>query len=660
MIRLKEVTIKKYKSFQSVQTVKIEDNVTVLVGMNEAGKTVLLEAIAKLNYFNPKDSKFRFDAIQDFPRKELVKFQRSNSKEEIIRARFEISSDLIANINQDLGKDIFLVQAYEYSKNYNEESSTIHGLSSNVKKYIENLTVRFKDELSAESLDAVKQASSIAGVKAIEFPDGEGENLLKEISSIIEASKWSEPLSGYIWTKYISPHQPKFWYFDDYYQLDGRVNLHDYKAGKYDSEKSKTIEALLDIAGIKIEDLLAASNFENFNAQLEAASNEISEQLFKYWSGNANLEIEFKIDKITREETRQVKVYHPSYPNQNHHAHTENVTDTFSETVLDIRVKNTTHKITLPLHRRSKGFNWFFSFVVWFSKVKNDTGSNYILLFDEPGLNLHALAQNDLLLFLEDLGKEYQVIYSTHSPFMIDSQRLHRVRTIVETNNGSVASETIQEKDPKTLFPLQAALGYDIAQNLFISKNNLLVEGPADLIYFTVLSSALQAAGRTGLDEAFTIIPVGGLDKVASFISLMRGSKLNVACILDTFTDQKGKQRLEDLIQHKIIKDKQVRFFHEFLTGRKVADIEDLFSKDDYLKIFNAAFSSKYRSLSISDLNSQIEPIVLQINKALVVERYNHYTPANNLAKMAVEPSYFSDETLKNFEMLFTEMNKLL
>ena len=149
---------------------------------------------------------------------------------------------------------------------------------------------------------------------------------------------------------------------------------------------------------------------------------------------------------------------------------------------------------------------------------------------------------------------------------MIDSNNLQRTRTVLDTDKGTYISDAIKERDTDTLFPLQAALGYDIAQNLFISKNNLLVEGPADLLYLTVLSNILEDDKRQGLSSKFTIIPTGGLDKVASFISLMRGNKLNVICLLDSFNN-KGKQRLDNLIQNKIIKEKEIRICHTLKTS---------------------------------------------------------------------------------------------
>jgi predicted ATP-dependent endonuclease of OLD family len=326
--------------------------------------------------------------------------------------------------------------------------------------------------------------------------------------------------------------------------------------------------------------------------------------------------------------------------------------------ILDIRVENQKHAMSLPLATRSKGFNWFFSFIVWFNKIQEDKASNYVLLLDEPGLNLHASAQADLLRFIESLSERHQIIYTTHSPFMVDAEALHRVRTIFDGEKGSTISESIQQRDSDTLFPLQAALGYDIAQNLFISKNNLLVEGPADLIYLSIMSSVLESEGRVGLREGITIVPVGGLDKVATFIALLKASKLNIACLLDTFTDQAGKQRVDDLIRLKIIKEKNIRFFDEFSTMKGGADIEDMFEPSEYLGYFNTAFT-EFRNIKASDIRKANERIIPQINAVINKERYNHYRPANQLAKDGVKAANFSPATLDRFEALFKAVNAL-
>gem|GEM_PF-6343074 len=161
------------------------------------------------------------------------------------------------------------------------------------------------------------------------------------------------------------------------------------------------------------------------------------------------------------------------------------------------------------------------------------------------------------------------------------------------------------------------------------------------------------------MGEDITIVPVGGLDKVTSFISLLRGQKLKIVCLLDTFTDQKGKARVQDLIREKIIKETHIRFFDEFasITGGP-ADLEDLFEKDEFLGIFNAAFN-EHRNLAITDLDPSEPRILVQVNKALSLQRFTHYRPANELAKMGVDASYFSAKTLDRFEKVFTTINKL-
>ena len=241
---------------------------------------------------------------------------------------------------------------------------------------------------------------------------------------------------------------------------------------------------------------------------------------------------------------------------------------------------------------------------------------------------------------------------------MIPSGKLNRVRTVLETDKGSVISESIQEKDPNTLFPLQAALGYDIAQNLFVSKKNLLVEGVSDLMILTALSGKLESENRTGLRSDITIVPTGGLEKVATFISLLRGSELEMVCLLDSYNDAKGKAKMDKMISEKIIHRNRIRFFDEFLNGYSKADIEDLFSKDDYLKLFNSAFN-EYSDIKQDDLNSNIQQIIIQINKHIHVDRFNHFRPANEIMKKGINAATFSNESLDNFEKVFIEINKL-
>jgi predicted ATP-dependent endonuclease of OLD family len=636
-MKLKEVTIHKYKSFESEQKFELENDITILVGMNESGKTSALEAIAKTRYFQDDES-FKFNATHDYPRKDKVRMDKSGENPQAITCVYEIDSPLLESVEIEMGKGIFKSTTFYVTTKY-DNSKTI-GISVDAKKFIEHKTKKLG--ISSETLnDKLLKIKSKTDLETLQKEYTEENKVagIKSFAKYFENTEgWeSDPIGGYVYKNLLAPQMPKFLYYDEYYTLPSRISIEKLNSKSLEESEYKTAKALFDLANLNPSDIIKSNNFEDFIALLEATETSISDELFRYWTTNKNLNITFQIDK--KEDTDR-------YNNTK-----------IVEHILDIRVKN--KGVSLPLKNRSKGFNWFFSFLVWFKKIQEDQNSNYILLLDEPGLNLHASAQADLLRFLEDLSQNYQIIYTTHSPFMINSDKLQRVRTILETDKGSVISDSIQEKDPKTLFPLQAALGYDIAQNLFISKKNLLVEGVSDLIYLQYMSAIIESAGKAGLPHDITIVPTGGLEKVATFISLLRGNELQIVCLLDSYTDPKGKAKLDNMIAQKIINQKNIRFFNEFLNDKKRADIEDLFTKNDYLKLFNKAFEKKYAEVKIENLNADIEQILIQINQYLQADHFNHYIPANQLSKSGFSINDFDNETISNFEKVFVEINKL-
>lgn len=631
MIKLTKITIRKYKCYTDTQTFDIDPNVTILVGMNESGKSALLEAIAKTNYFE-SDPTFKFDPTFDYPRKDKKNYDKQGKVDEVIEAKYVISTELREVFTKDIGYNFLKSDTFDIKFKY-DNTREIDGICVDIKEFVENKIKNYKlinKELAKKIFEIKKMPEFNELVKA-ETDENIKQSLIElstELSKYFQNLwNWENPISEYVCRVLITPKIPKYLYYNEYYSLPSRIKISDLKSNKLEDDSLKTSKALFELADIDLSKITNSTDFEQYISELEATSNLITEQLFKYWSANKNLRIKFEIDK--KMESENLVPY------------------------LDIRVDNLTHMMTLPLKNRSKGFNWFFSFIVWFSKIQEDKSTDYIILLDEPGLNLHASAQEDLLKFIEDLSKSYQIIYTTHSPFMINSDHLERVRTIVETEKGTHISDTLKESDSNTLFPLQAALGYNLGQNLFISKNNLLVEGPADLLYLTILSNILQQEKREGLNEKITIVPVGGLDKVSTFISLLRGNKLNIACILDSFIDPKSKEKVDDLIKHKIIKDKNIRFYDEFvnLAGKK-ANVEDMFEVEEYLEIFNLAFLGLH-TIKKCDLDPKLGSIVNQINYNLNIERFNHYRPANHLAKMAANKEFFSQETLNRFEHLF-------
>ena len=124
--------------------------------------------------------------------------------------------------------------------------------------------------------------------------------------------------------------------------------------------------------------------------------------------------------------------------------------------------------VEIELEARSKGFQWFFSFYLVFLVESEEGHKDAILLLDEPGMHLHPTAKQELIAFFETLSERNQVLYSTHSPFLIDGEHLHRVRPVTEDETGhSHISVETWPKDRETIFPLQAAAGYAMVRGLF-------------------------------------------------------------------------------------------------------------------------------------------------------------------------------------------------
>jgi len=626
---LKKVTIHKYKSFLTEQSYTVEDRITRIVGKNESGKTALLEALAKSNYFED-NADFQFDKDLDYPRSELIKAKNENPA--VLTCEYELSDEDVESVEDEYGEGIISKQTFSLTSYYDNTRKTT-GVAVDFNVFKNWLITSFDvGDQGQELLRAVASFSALEDVVSENETTPGMKEIQTELNKIKKgAGKWENPLEGYIFLTYISPAVPKLWYFSDYFSLPCRINLNEFATGKptgsLSSEEFKIAKALFELSGLQLSDIQSETNFEAFKAQLEATSNSITDDMFEYWTTNQNLEIRFDIEHAA-----------------------DNVR------YLNIRIYNSKHRVTLPLKNRSKGFLWFFSFLVWFSKIQGNTDSKYILLLDEPGLSLHASAQSDLLRFIDEkLAPEYQVIYTTHSPFMIDSLKLNEVRTVYDTQNpkvGSVVSDAVEEKDSDTLFPLQAALGYTIAQNLYVSPNNLLVEGISDLVYLNHFSSALKALGREGLSDDVTIVPVGGADKIATFISLMRGNELSTVCLLDTFTDQRAETRLKKMVEQKIIADKKIIYYHSILE-QSFADIEDMFTKDEYVVLYNGAFGT---SIKTADIDVD-RPIMSQLKRLNGNKSFNHYSPANYMAKN-IGMMTFSDETLSHFEKLFNTINK--
>jgi energy-coupling factor transporter ATP-binding protein EcfA2 len=315
------------------------------------------------------------------------------------------------------------------------------------------------------------------------------------------------------------------------------------------------------------------------------------------------------------------------------------------------------HQVRTELGSRSRGFVWFFSFLAWYSDVKKNARP-MILLLDEPGLTLHAKAQHDLLRYFEtELKGSHQLIYSTHSPLMIDPTHFERVRIVQDKSidaelnadigmDGTTVLEDVFAASADSFFPLQGALGYELHQTLFVGPYTVVAEGAQICYSCKPMSAILQEEKRTGLDPRWTITPVGGSAKVPTFVALLGSQKgTTIATLIDSPTaDQK---KIEGLYREKLLKKANVMTFADF-TKTAEADIEDMFGAEFYIDLVNAEFEAQLAALvDLKALKSK-EPTILQRLEKYFEEHplkggnFSHYRPARYFSEKEAKGSFLS------------------
>jgi len=450
---------------------------------------------------------------------------------------------------------------------------------------------------------------------------------------------------------------PTFVYFTEYYRMAGRVSLPEInrlkQAGTLKTE-DKVFLAFLDLANTTLAEFENVATTERLFMKLEAVSNRISDEIFEYWTQNQYLNVQFRYDQARPQDPAP---YNSGY-------------------IFNTRIENTRHKASVGFDERSTGFIWFFSFLVWFSQIKKTYGKNLFILLDEPGLALHAKAQADLLRYIEEkLKPNYQVVYSTHSPFMIDAENLLSARTVEDKTSkdsrgrevveGTKVGSRVLSTDSDTLLPLQGALGYDISQSLFVGPNTLLVEGPSDILYLKAASAELAKQGRISLSSRWTICPSGGLDKVMSFVILFSGKIRNIAVLTDMGSGDKSK--VKKLREHELLKAGRVLSADEY-ANQDEADVEDLLGRAAYVELVKQCYDLAPSEL-LPDAKPEKAPIrcvkEVEDHMRLVTSKpeFDHFMPAQylfeNTRRLASElPEW--NIALDRFEALFKELNVLL
>ncbi len=637
-MRLSSFQVGPYRNVLDSDPVDVHPEVTVLVGKNESGKTNLLHALHALK---PANGERAFPRL-DYPRWLQKAHERSGEykKAKPIQVVFDLTDEDVQAATDRFGENVLTAKTVSGYRTYESEEFVFCppacDVTTALKRLYRNLSVPFLEGASdigrlREQLQSTAQERGQDGQTNHAVTAGE---VLKRLEAAYSGfDSVSEAICAFL-----SERVPRFFYFDRYAELPGTTDTGPLVQHLQSTEltgsselnsRQRTALGLLRMG--LADDEIIADEYDARQAELQAVSAELTRKVLDYWKQNQHLRLTININPVVDSS------HYPSILRRE----------------LKLDVMDDRHYFTNSLDARSNGFRWFVSFIAAFAEFEED--SNVIVLLDEPGLNLHARAQADFLRFVnEQLAASHQVVFTTHSPFMVDPARLDRVRVVEDTGpdiGAKVATTDNASKDRDTLFPLQAALGYDIAQNLFVGPDNLVVEGLSDFTYLTTLSNHLASVDRTHLDERWRILPAGGATNIPTFVALV-GPSLDVTVLVDGA--DASSQKIRNLMEKGLLDDKRL-LTPNAGTPTKDADIEDLFTDEDYLRIYNPALNT---ALKISDI-SGIDRLTKRIERA--AGKFGHNKPSTYLLhnRDKILPK-LSETTLERFEKMIVAINKTL
>jgi len=616
-MKLSKARVVNYRSIDDSSWVKIDD-VTALVGKNESGKTAFLQAIRKINSISGEEDGF---TIRDYPRKGYIKYKKIHEQNpcEVAQAEFELSAEELAEIEANFGNGVLASNKVIVTKNYKNERA-------------------WKIDLS----DSISSSSSPNSFTEPSNPTP------TSFQNAVQNNESNVSVSEKIAEQFLERWLPKFVYFDNYSLMRGKISINELRersenGGPLD-DADRTFLSLLTLSGVSLEDLEKDLGYEDIKVELESASITITDEIFEYWQQNRQLKVEFDVSQADPRD--------PAPLNEGK--------------ILHVRIENARHRVTVSFDERSKGFVWFFSFLSYFSHLEETESGDLIILLDEPGTALHAMAQKDFLRFMDErLSPRCQVLYSTHSPFMIDLDKLHRIRLVQDMDGvGTVISDDAVHNDRETVFPLQMALGYQMAQTLFLAPHCLMVNSPSDLIYLQVLGDMVTEVSGARIDPRWVIIPVGSTDNLSTFVTLLGENYVSVAVMMDLTPT--NREKIEAINKKNEMEgENPVKWVQ--VTRVRDADIEDLFDPKVYLELVNRSYATQLDEpltmRTITDSNPRIvERLKAYFSRTgLAGGLFDRYVPAAYLLENFDNfKGNLSEDTLEKIQALVERINSLI
>lgn len=615
-MRLMQFRVKDFKSVQDSGVIKCE-NITNLIGVNEAGKSNLLLALWKLNPARNGEIIF----TSDMPVEKLAEYRTNPEKYYFIEAEFEIiKNDLIENLSNKfgIGKENFanVLVSRNYAGEYivkfpklEETGITVKNILSNCindfKKQVNPLSNAgkgeegFKESLIQKLDDLLSRIDADNDISTNEYLKIKTEVVQIEKSSMatslinpqiekfVEKISMLEELVNFFNGEeksnirdLVINNLPSFVYYANYGNLDSEIYLpkviKDFKSTKEHSEKFnakiRTLKVLFDYVNLSPDEIMEMGQY-SYRIKEYGTITELTDEQIKTGQEKTK-EREVLLNSASTKLTKDFKEWWKQ-----------------GDYIFDLRADGEYFRIwvsdekrpaRIPLEDRSTGLQWFLSFFMVFLVESKDSHKNCVLLLDEAGTSLHPMAQKDLLNFFENLSITNQIITTTHSPFLVDVNHLERTKVVFVDDKGyTKVSEDLRAGEKKknatgAVYAVHAALGLSVSEGLLNGCDLIVVEGQSDQFYLNAIKQYLIFTNKISPVKEMIFVPAGGVKSVKQLTSLIAGKQQALpVVVLDS--DRSGKDYASKLEKELYFNDTDKILMIKDYVGIENAEIEDLF-----------------------------------------------------------------------------------
>lgn len=604
-MELKQARVRNFRSIKDTNWVDIHEDITTLLGANESGKTSFLEAIAhfdnkdkydnsdiretdaslnhlptpildlELSLSEREQSRFRANSTPRYEGEVIYLRKYSDGSRRILSEKNSqtpasgiFNSDYIINLSESL-KDLLNEIAEGADDDIKESISESQGS-------IQQL-INTDEEITAERLEEIyiplenRHLALLFTSKSEEI-----QRAIKELQA--EASQISEQSTP---AEEILSYTPTFLYHDSATLLSDEVKIND-----VDTDEHRTFRSLLEICNIEYDEFKDKSKRERSIATEQVETT-----------------IEGRVNELWEQKSVDVTVDYDS--------------GEFIVSIKDIEVdgEDGINRSLVPPSQRSRGFQWFFSFYINLQASANKEYKNTVLLLDDPAIFLHPEGKRNWLDAVEEIAEQNQIIFTSHSPFLIRKEYPSRIRIVEDREGkGTVITDNLLESNEMSLEPLRKALGIGLGDSPFVAKRKILVEGPSDYYILTGIANFFKdylGSDIISWDEV-TIFPVGGADSMVQASKWVMSEEFSYAVLLDN--DQKGNDvidRLQDeaptVDQERVFQLERNDDYQNFHI-----EIEDMFRTEFYVDCVNSAYEAKLGEFEPIEVEKSQEEVYIE------------------------------------------------